>query len=61
LKVNELLSLVWLGQTRQQNVSEAFGVAHTIEASDFDQLAPEDSLQAFVALKVYRKIVTFNR
>jgi len=56
-----LLSLVWLGQTRQQNVSEAFGVAHTIEASDFDQLAPEDSLQAFVALKVYRKIVTFNR
>jgi hypothetical protein len=48
-------------QTRQQNVSEAFGVAHTIEGSDFDQFASEDGLQAFVAIKVDRKIVTFNR
>jgi hypothetical protein len=48
-------------QTRQQNISEAFGVAHTIEASDFDQLAPEDGLQAFVAIKVYPRYVIFDR
>ena len=48
-------------QTRQQNVSEAFGVAHTIEGSDFDQFASEDGLQAFIAIEVDRKIVTFNR
>jgi hypothetical protein len=41
-----------LGQTSKQNVSKSFGVTHAIEASDFDQLAPEDSLQAFVAAKV---------
>jgi hypothetical protein len=40
---------------------ERFGVAHTIEASDFDQLAPEDGLQAFVAIKVYPRYVIFDR
>ena len=29
-------------QTRQQDVSEGFGVAHAIEASNLDQLASED-------------------
>ena len=39
-----------LGQTSKQNVSKSFGVAHAIEASDFDQLAPEDGLQAFLTV-----------
>ena len=29
-------------QTSQQDVSEGFGVAHAIEASNLDQLVPED-------------------
>jgi hypothetical protein len=33
-----------LGQASQQDVSEGLGIAHAMEASDFDQLAPEDSL-----------------
>ena len=33
-----------LGQSSQQDVSQGLGIAHAMEASDFDQLAPEDSL-----------------
>jgi len=33
-----------LGQASQQDVSAGLGIAHAMEASDFDQLAPEDSL-----------------
>ena len=38
-----------------------FGVAHIIEASDFDQLASENSLQALVAVKVDGRIIFFDR
>lgn len=48
-------------QSSQEDVSEAFGIAHAIEASDFDQFASEEGLQAFVAVKVGRRIVTFDR
>ena len=41
-----------LTQTGQQDVSEAFGIAHTVGAGDFDQLGSEYGLQAFVAVKV---------
>ena len=47
-------------QTSQHDVSERFGVAQAIEASDFDQLAPKDGLQAFAAIKVRRNVI-FDR
>ena len=50
-----------LRQTIQQDVSEGFGVAHTIEASDFDQLASENSLKALVVVKVDGRIIFFDR
>jgi hypothetical protein len=46
-------------QTSQEDVSEGFGIAHAIEASDFDQLASEDGLPAFV--DVDRRSVTSDR
>ena len=55
-----LPSPMWTG-TSQQDVSEGLGVAHSIEPSDFDQLAPEYNLQAFVAVKVSGRNVVFNR
>ena len=48
-------------QTGQQDVSEGFGVAHAIEASNLDQLASEDGLKGFVTVKIDRKIVFFDR
>jgi hypothetical protein len=48
-------------QTGQEDVSEGFGIAHAIDASDFDQLALEHGLQAFVAVEVDRRGSTFDR
>jgi hypothetical protein len=50
-----------LTQTSQQDVSEAFGIAHTIGASDFDQLGSEYGLQALVAVKFSLRNVIVNR
>jgi hypothetical protein len=47
-------------QTSQQDVPEGLGVAHPIP-SDFDQLAPEYGLQAFVEVKVSGRNLIFNR
>jgi hypothetical protein len=52
---------VFAAETTQQNVSERLGVADTLETSDFDQLAPENGLKAFVAVEVYRQISVFDR
>ena len=52
---------LWRGfyrlQTTQENVSENLGVAHAIETSNFDKLAPEDGLQAFVAVEAYGRLL----
>jgi hypothetical protein len=47
-------------QTSQQDVSEGFEVAHTVEASDLDQLAAEDGLQAFIAINVDGRNLIFD-
>ena len=41
-------------QTSQENVSQCFGLTHTIEAGDLDEFPTEDGLQPFVTVLVTR-------
>jgi hypothetical protein len=56
-----IMVLIQLRQASQYDVSESLGVARAFEANNLNKLTSEDGLQAFVAVKVDRRIVTFDR